>query len=160
MIVFEGEFSDELKKKVLRRNKIHAVLCMSVVTVCLCTPFIISCALYYSWLSCTLMATNISACLLLLLFFAVYREKPKHYGKLMPSKVVIEDDFMISYCQNAEYCRYFKDIKSIVDKGDSYFISFYFPDKCGTFICQKSSIKQGTIDEFENMFENKIIRKR
>ena len=51
------------------------------------------------------------------------------------------------------------DIKVILDYGEFYDIIFYFPNKLLNCICQKDLIVQGTIKEFEELFEDKIVRK-
>ena len=51
------------------------------------------------------------------------------------------------------------DVKKVIDKGNFYIILFYFPHKDVNFICQKDLIVEGTIEEFEELFEGKIVRK-
>ena len=52
------------------------------------------------------------------------------------------------------------DIKKVVDMGDFYKIYFYFPHKSNLFVCQKDLIIKGTIEEFEELFSAKIMRKK
>lgn len=42
--------------------------------------------------------------------------------------------------------------------GDWYVIDFYFPYKNLFFICQKNLLIQGSIDEFERLFEDNIVK--
>lgn len=49
------------------------------------------------------------------------------------------------------------DIKRIIDFGEWYYIIFKFP-KSGNLICQKSLLVEGSIDDFNNMFSDKIIQ--
>lgn len=53
-------------------------------------------------------------------------------------------------------------IKQIEDYGGFYRIKLYFFSYVGLdfniFICQKDSLTKGTLDEFEKMFGNKIVR--
>ena len=51
------------------------------------------------------------------------------------------------------------DIKVILDYGEFYDIIFYFPNKVLNCICQKDLLVEGTIEEFEKLFEDKIVRK-
>ena len=41
-----------------------------------------------------------------------------------------------------------------------YKIFFIFPYKSQRFVCQKDLLVQGTIEEFEAVFEGKIVRKK
>ncbi len=50
-------------------------------------------------------------------------------------------------------------MKKITDEGDWYQIIFYFPHKVGDCICQKDLITEGSIEEFENIFEGLIVKK-
>lgn len=50
------------------------------------------------------------------------------------------------------------NIKVIVDYGDWYYIRFKF-DITASVVCQKSLIVEGTIEDFEKLFADKIIRK-
>jgi hypothetical protein len=60
--------------------------------------------------------------------------------------------------QRAE-TEYLDDIKKVVDMGDWYKIYFYFPHKSNIFIVQKDLITQGTIEEFESLLQDKIVRR-
>ena len=52
------------------------------------------------------------------------------------------------------------NVKKVVDMGEWYKIYFYFPYKSNLFICQKDLLVKGTIEEFEELFSDKIIRKK
>ena len=51
------------------------------------------------------------------------------------------------------------DVKKVIDMGGFYDIIFYFPNQWANCICQKDLIVEGTIEEFEKLFEDKIVRK-
>jgi len=50
-------------------------------------------------------------------------------------------------------------VKKVYDYGEFYFISFYFGKISCYFICQKSLLTQGTIEDFEKLFDGKIVKK-
>ena len=50
-------------------------------------------------------------------------------------------------------------VKKVVDCGDWYFIVFKFLEFSNALACQKDLITKGTIEEFEALFEGKIVRK-
>ena len=50
------------------------------------------------------------------------------------------------------------DINKIIDYGECYFISFK-KNFTGSIICQKNLIVKGTLEDFENLFKGKIVRK-
>ena len=53
----------------------------------------------------------------------------------------------------------FKQEKSGLKADHFYFIKFPFGKYSDKFICQKSLLTQGTLEEFEALFEGKIERK-
>ena len=50
-------------------------------------------------------------------------------------------------------------VNAVYDWGEWYSFDFYFPNKNIYLICQKDLLVEGTIEEFEKMFEGKIVRK-
>lgn len=49
-------------------------------------------------------------------------------------------------------------VKKVVDYGEVYYISYGIMVN-SSWVCQKKNIVQGTIEEFEALFQSKIIRK-
>ena len=52
-----------------------------------------------------------------------------------------------------------EDVVKLVDYGEFYDLSFPFGKLNDKFVCQKSLLSKGTLEEFEALFEGKIIRK-
>ncbi|MDE6201764.1 MAG: hypothetical protein K2M47_07840 [Clostridiales bacterium] len=78
----------------------------------------------------------------------------------MPTKVSIMSDIMISSGKDFEYGRYYDDVKKVIDYGEWYHMVFYFPHKIVYYVCQKDLITEGTIEEFEEYFKDKLVRKK
>ena len=51
-----------------------------------------------------------------------------------------------------------KKIKKVLDAGDCYYIIYADINNC--IVCQKNLIKEGTIEEFETLFPEKIVRQK
>ena len=49
-------------------------------------------------------------------------------------------------------------VKKVVDEGDAYIIKFRLGNVNNDFICQKDLLKQGTLEEFEALFVDKLVR--
>ena len=49
-----------------------------------------------------------------------------------------------------------KKIKKVLDAGDCYYIIYGDINNC--IVCQKNLIQEGTIEEFETLFQGKIVR--
>ena len=51
-----------------------------------------------------------------------------------------------------------KKIKKVLDAGDCYYIIYADINNC--IVCQKNLIQEGTIEEFEALFQEKIVRQK
>ena len=85
---------------------------------------------------------------------------PKNLTNHYPFKITIENETITveGKGEDAYICRQIADIKKVIDCGNFYYIKFYFPYNYNC-VCQKNLISYGTIEEFEQIFEDKIVRK-
>lgn len=85
---------------------------------------------------------------------------PKNLTDYYPLKIIIEKETIIveGKDEDAYNCRQIVDVKKVIDCGEFYYIKYYYP-YYRYALCQKDLITQGTIEEFEQLFEDKIIRK-
>lgn len=80
----------------------------------------------------------------------------------MPSKIVVDGEmgYIQVFLKESKIIiekPIFK-IKKVIDEKEWYYLKFSYL-KLDGLICQKSLITEGTIKEFEKLFESKIIRK-
>ena len=80
--------------------------------------------------------------------------------KSMAKKIIIEDNKDVwMEAEIGDTYHHFDDVKEILDLGYAYYFKFYGkPGHC-FFLCQKDLITQGTIEEFEEIFADLIVRK-
>ena len=88
--------------------------------------------------------------------FAFFPISKKTLDSLCPTKVIIEDDLIVSQSDSFYETRDLKQIKEIRDYGEWYSIIFNYGHNSEKFICQKNLIIQGSIQDFDTMFKNKI----
>lgn len=88
-----------------------------------------------------------------------------HYNQKMiedyyPISVVVEDDKLITdgKGEDAYNSRRIDEVKVVIDGGDFYYIKYYYPFYDYT-LCQKDLIVKGTIEEFEELFADRLVRK-
>jgi len=84
----------------------------------------------------------------------------KHFLELIsPQKIVIDQEqgyiSVMMGKQANTFNKSLEAIKLVIDRGEWYYLKLRFP-KIGGIICQKNLIVQGTIEEFEALFKNKI----
>lgn len=77
----------------------------------------------------------------------------------LPKKVTIDEKEIYAEYQKGAGVRSINDVKEVLDMGAFYHIIFYFPNHWSNCVCQKNLIVEGTIEEFEKLFEDKIVRK-
>lgn len=156
MIEFYGEYYEDSKRFMLKK---HAVLGLYValVTSILCSVVIlIIAAVLKLWIITWFMI--VLALLIILAIFAPYIQKARTLHMIVPRKINIADDgYMYVQLSSNTISRSLSKVKKVIDMGKSYYVTFYF--KIDGFLCQKNLLKQGTIEDFENLFEGKIVRK-
>lgn len=114
---------------------------------------------YYSYIA---LIISMGIVLLSFVFLIVVRQWDNPVNELsnvVPTTITIEDDKIERSGVQSYRLVNIQDIKEIWDMGSFYAIVFYFPNMDRRFICQKDLLVEGTIEEFEKLFEDKIVRK-
>jgi len=158
MIEFNGELSNECKKSVRRKGiKVIVFACVIFILV-FCIPTIIVAIVLKTWfIPIAIIIVIVIAGIGLALGFSFEIVKILRLNGLI--KIDIEQG-TITFSNKQDYInKHILQVKKVVDKGNWYDICFYFGYKSGTITCQKNLITKGTIEEFEKLFEGKIVRK-
>lgn len=82
----------------------------------------------------------------------------KNFELYLPKRMVIEDGMINLENEYRSEFRFIEDVDRIVDMGDWYHILFCFPKKSLYYVCQKNLLVEGTLEEFEKLFEGEIQR--
>ena len=136
VIVFSGTVSEDVRLD--RMNRINRVMII---------PFIVMEAI---------LAVLITLCFVYSFYDALYALAPI----LVISLIYIV--WVYSYFQQSRLVAGGKSVsrvKRVIDCGEWYYIIFKFGDIGNSWVCQKDLLIQGTIEDFEKLFEGKIIRK-
>ncbi|MBR2876532.1 MAG: hypothetical protein IKC01_05295 [Clostridia bacterium] len=89
-------------------------------------------------------------------FFISKKEKERINLK----KIVVKGDEIKLISDKSRLVNYISRVKAVYDYGEFYEIKFpaiYFTTIC---ICQKDLLSKGSIEEFENIFSGKIVRRQ
>ncbi len=154
MIEFNGYLTGASKKFFFKKN-ISYLQNASIFAFTMVLPFII------------LLIKTFEALSILYIYFAVFGGLmivyhiiiPKANKSVIPKRICITDNKMVCIADNFTEKRSVELVKKVYDYGEFYFISFYFGKISCYFICQKSLLTQGTIEDFEKLFDGKIVRK-
>ena len=78
-----------------------------------------------------------------------------------PQRVEMKNEFIECFFANGKsQTKSVDKVKRVTDRGNFYEIDFHFPPKMATCICQKDLLVAGTIEEFEDIFKDKLVRKK
>lgn len=153
MLKFFGNISEKNKNFIIKKEKLiffYASIIPVIIGIAL--TIFVSIKLDLIWL----------VFLIPLLFFLSIPLFPlgeKTLDMIIPKKIIITNNMIINEGNNFKSTRNVSDIKKIIDYGDYFQIYFKWPKKTYKFLCQKNLIVEGTINDFEEKFKNKIIKK-
>lgn len=152
MIEFRGEISGHCKQYLLRRESKIGLIAGTITAALFSIPLIIL-TFMYDWI----FIIPVPA-LIIMAVLAGLPPNKKSYDLIIPSSIVInpQDGTLISQSKKFYHTESIHDIKRIIDYGEWYHIFFY--DKNGRFVCQKNLICCGTVEEFERLFNGKIVK--
>ncbi len=152
-IVFEGELSEKNRKYFERGQDRDNRITMLIVAVLISVPvtlLVVKCGLYFI----SLYSLNI-----IFVVGAFIPTKKQDREGIYPEMIIIEDEELKCLCEKGSVHRKMYDVKEVEDWGDSYRILFDFLGRSPMFLCQKDLITEGTIEDFEELFADKIVRK-
>lgn len=159
MIIFSGELSEESKRYVLKQNALLGLL-VSSIPAFIATVIILTIAIICNlWI--ILLFLIIFALFVVLVTLAPYVQRKRTLNLIVPSKIVINNEgrYIKIYFRNTAIVeKKLSKIGKVIDEGKYYNIRLKFP-KIDGFLCQKDLLVEGTIEEFEELFQGKIIRK-
>ncbi len=160
MFIFQFKCEGEAKEYLIREEVKAAREARIVVALMFLLPAIVFAIIwYYNYI---VLLISIGIVLLTCIFLIVFRQWDNPINELyniIPTTITIENDKIERSGVQSYRIINIQDIKEIWDMGSFYAVIFYFPNRDRRFICQKDLIVEGTIEEFEQLFKNKIIRK-
>lgn len=155
---FNGNISIE-SKKTIQQYQFKNSLIVSIISFIIIGAVIILLSVFYNiwWLIFLLVPIIMSIMLLINPFI-----NPE-----LPLQVKIEDDLISVTCQVSQgksnklinVDRNVKHVKNVIELESCYYIVFKFPHKLLSCLCQKDLLINGSIEQFEKLFEGKIIKK-
>ena len=163
MIEFDGKISGAAKKQMFKRGKQMGISIL-VMGLTIFFPFVIlmwkdleSFSSFSIW---QLPIAYIAVCIFLPLIAWVLPISKKDKDALTTCKVFVDKEYIVAILGNgSEEYKLISDAKKLNDYGDFYELVFSLrAGKSENFICQKNLLTKGTLNEFEALFEGKIVR--
>ena len=156
MIVFSGVVSDEIQARTVnKRNRYAFVLCAISSAV-----IIIGGGLLWYFLDGDMKWWYIlSGILILVVLLQIWNPRKKlpfrweYHITFDEKKVVVETPLWSKKLEKP-----IKKIKKVLDDEDCYYV--IYGDINNSIVCQKDLLIEGTIEEFEALFQARIVRKK
>ena len=159
MVVFCGDLSEKSKEYLLKENVVLGLIISIPVALIFCSITIFLAAILELWV----MLIFLIPISLIFIFPIIgkYFQKEKVLEMIIPSKIVIDGNGDIRMFLGKEKTlieKSFSKIKKVEEDDDWFYLKLRFP-KIDGFLCQKNLITEGTIEEFEEIFKDKLVRK-
>ena len=157
MIVFSGEFSERAQKIMLKIQFKIGILPAVVIFAIFTAVLIILCALTYLWI---IMLFELMVVLTISLVAASpYLERKKTLRLSLPKSVVIDSGFISVAWEDGEMQKPISDVKKVMKPDGCYYIVFRSPKLQDAF-CEAACMTEGTVEEFEGLFQGKIKERK
>ena len=149
MIKFEGSVADELKnyikKKEYKRTAVIAVILFAVLS-----SIVITVSLLTDLIGLTGLALTTAFLIFMLL-------PQKGIEKRLPTAITIDGEAISLKSESDDVSKELSQVKRVLNKEKWYEFEFCSPHKNIYFVCQKNLLVEGTLEEFEKLFQEKMI---
>ena len=160
MSEFRCEISEVCKKYLFQKLAIFimfsflftCVLCLSIIIVILSKLNILE-----WWIIVLIILAALVSCVLATVSPYIY--KAKTLKSFTPKSIKIDKEEICAEFENEYMNKSMDEVKKVYDLGEWYYVVLKFP-KLANLVCQKDLLINGSIEEFEKLFFNKIKRKR
>ena len=154
MIEFKGYLTGDAKKYFFKRG-IKYLQNIFLGSACLFLPAIVMFAIKIK-----MWSILIGCLVMILIIIALPCLLPKlDKDKSLPKRILIQDDIVLCVSDEATESRYIAEVKEVRDYGEYYDLVFPLGKPSPNFVCQKNLLTQGSLEEFEALFEGKIVKK-
>ena len=155
MIEFNGEVNGAGKKFLIKDQILSQLLANSIVSAILLTPTLI-----FGGFNSKISYVVMIFCGIFILFSALPTKSV--VSVILPQRIVVdlEERTIINQLKNREVFGMIDSVKLVEDYGEFYNIKFFFGDRVPYCICQKSLLTSGTLEDFEALFDGKMIKKQ
>ena len=154
MIAFTGEMSEKCRNYVFKYEGMGTRIIALVFSLVLSIPVIIL-TIKNDWIWSICIVP-----LILLVVLSGIRPSKKDYALAIPHRITIENGQLMSSSDKFEVSTTMSKVKKVIDFGDWYHIQLSYPLWSSKFVCEKSLLTDGTLEEFESIFSSKLVKKK
>ena len=156
MIIFSGVVSDEIQSKTFKKRQQHVFRVCAINFIAIIIVGGVLWFLLNGELKRWLLASGV---LIVVLLFTLWNPRKK-----LPFRweyhITNEEKKIVQECPlwPKPVEKPIKKIKKVLDDEDCYYV--IYGDMNNSIVCQKDLLTEGSIEEFEALFQGKIIRKK
>lgn len=150
MIEFKGQLSGSAEKRFWKREKTFVQNLFLIVFLSLAPTVIIYSVKTHHWLALICYSAFL---LVIWLLFQIPKSK-KEKARMTPKRIFTEDEYIVCVADAYSESRLISDVTKVRDFGEFYELVFPFGKMNFKFICQKDLLTQGTLEEFEALFQD------
>ena len=156
MIEFNGEINGDCKKFLLKKQIKIQVRASLIVAILFTVPIILA-SIFWKPIALLMLLPFVFA-----IVFSALPPSRDNQRIFVPKRVYvnIDEQTIVHKCEKTERFHMLSSVKAVVDYGEWYYFVFEFEDRDPYFVCQKSLLTEGTLEEFEALFEGKIERRK
>ncbi len=154
-IEFDGEVSGASRRFLIKDQLISQVLVALIITALILTPTLI-----FGGFQSDITYAVILWCGFYILISAIPFKSV--IGVILPQRIFVdlEEGTIVNRLKNREVFGMIDSVKVVEDRGEFYYIKFYVGDRVPCCVCQKNLLTTGTLEQFEALFDGKILRKK
>lgn len=152
MIEFKGELSAKCRNYILHKEVRMGFIVTFTVAIIFLIPIMLL-TILWDWIAMFAVLPFV-----MLVLFSLVRPSKKSYGVILPNRITIDENAIVSEGNKFYYECPILEVKKVVDMGEWYHIFFNFKYRNMRFVCQKNLLVEGSIEEFEKIFAGKIIK--
>ena len=156
MIEFNGYISGNAEKYFWEKSR-KMVQKIFMVSMLLLFPIIIYAAVKTSMYG---IITGYVILIVLVQLCTYIPKGQKEKKSLTPKLIYTEDEYIVCVADQYEEFKAICDVETVIDYGEFYALQFPIGNVSDKFICQKELLSAGSLEEFENIFDGKIVRKQ
>lgn len=161
VIEFFGTLSEQCQKETSRRNRKRTAIEYTVVTVLFGIVPTVVCGIlkdeeyFFKFFGLTILCAIMTVIFWLITFI----RKPSQ-GVSTDILVRIENSYITRSNFTGVQKLTLNKVKKVIDAGNWYYVVFKWGNIGNAFVCQKDLLREGTIEQFETLFEGKIKREK
>lgn len=155
MIEFNGYLTGFAKKHFLNKS-VRFVQYSYIVAIILMSPTLF--AFMIKLLNPTQIVIICFGAIIIPFTFQIKTKKGKQ--KITPKRIYVKDNTIVCITDTYTESKFIDDVKEVRDYGEFYYLIFPFGKISTSFVCQKNLLSNGTLEEFEALFEGKVVRKK